>query len=347
MRLLDTKKGFVWSACFYALVTMMTHCFAVGDELIVTPKPIIASPSSEAVPVEVSIVVVDVESINDATQSYIADFVIDYSWEDARLGEKAQSAGGLCRFGLSEIWNPAIQIVNQRRVFMRLPQTVEVNERGKVSYTQRYYGTFSSPLDLRQFPYDEQKIPISISSLYDDSKVKIVMGAGSIETSDRLTIPGWIKQETWSEMNEYTLRSGGKEARLSEGVGGMVFTRDVRFYHWKVVLPIVLIVMMSWSVFWIDPKQIGPQLGAGTTAVLTIIAFLLNLRGVLPPISYLTKIDYFVYISLGLVFFAYLEALTTCWLTYNGRGVLARNIDKVFRVMMPLTFVGILVAFSS
>ena len=344
---MDTKKCFFLSACFYTVLAMMTHCLAVGDELKVVPKPIIASPSSEAVPVKVSIVVVDVESINDATQSYIADFVIDYSWEDSRLGEKAQAAGGLCRFGLNEIWNPAIQIVNQRRVFTRLPQTVEVNASGKVLYTQRYYGTFSSPLDLRQFPYDKQRIPISISSLYDSSKVKIVMGDDSIETSDRLSLPGWIKQGTWSESSYYSLNSDGKEAILSEGVGGMVFTRDVRFYHWKVVLPIVLIVMMSWSVFWIDPKQIGPQLGAGTTAVLTIIAFLLNLRGVLPPISYLTKIDYFVYISLSLVFLAYLEALTTCWLTFNGRGDLAKNIDKVFRVIMPITFVIITISFSS
>lgn len=328
------------------LVIVISKSVVVGDELAVASRSMILPPSDEAVQVKVSIVVLDIEAIDDATQSFTADFVIDYSWNDERLGEKAKAAGGLCRFGLDEIWNPEVQIVNQRRVFTRLPKSVEVDAEGNVYHTQRYYGSFASPLDLRMFPYDEQKIPISITSLYDASKVQIEMGEGAIETSNNLAIPGWIKQKSWSETGEYSVRFRGKETALSRGDGYVSFVRDVRFYHWKVALPIVLIVMMSWSVFWIDPKQIGPQLGAGTTAVLTIIAFLLSLRGVLPPISYLTKIDYFVYISLALVFFAYLEALVTCWLASHGRGTLAQRIDNICRVLVPLTFIVIAISFS-
>ena len=32
------------------------------------------------------------------------------------------------------------------------------------------------------------------------------------------------------------------------------------FYIWKVVVPMLLVVLMSWSVFWIDPVNIGAQL---------------------------------------------------------------------------------------
>ena len=30
---------------------------------------------------------------------------------------------------------------------------------------------------------------------------------------------------------------------------------------------------MAWTVFWIDPKEIGPQVGVSTASVLTLIAF--------------------------------------------------------------------------
>ena len=35
--------------------------------------------------------------------------------------------------------------------------------------------------------------------------------------------------------------------------------RDIGYYVWKILLPIALIVAMSWCVFWIDPKQFGTQ----------------------------------------------------------------------------------------
>jgi hypothetical protein len=48
-------------------------------------------------------------------------------------------------------------------------------------------------------------------------------------------------------------------------------TRYLGFFIWKILLPLVPIVSMSWAVFWVDPVEHGPQLGITVTSMLTLM----------------------------------------------------------------------------
>jgi len=50
----------------------------------------------------------------------------------------------------------------------------------------------------------------------------------------------------------------------------------------KFIIPLFLIVAMSWVVFWIDPTEAGSQLSVAVTAALTLIAYHIALAGKLP-----------------------------------------------------------------
>ena len=102
---------------------------------------------------------------------------------------------------------------------------------------------------------------------------------------------------------------------------------------------------MSWTVFWIDPDQLGVQIGVATTSILTLIAFLFSLKALLPPVSYLTRMDMFIYGSLVLVFIALLEALTTCILAAHGKGGIARRFDWWCRGIFPAAFIALMTWF--
>ena len=41
-------------------------------------------------------------------------------------------------------------------------------------------------------------------------------------------------------------------------------------YISKIILPLLLIVGMSWLVFWIDPELAGPQISIAVTPMLTL-----------------------------------------------------------------------------
>ena len=98
---------------------------------------------------------------------------------------------------------------------------------------------------------------------------------------------------------------------------------------------------MFWAVFFIDPTQVAPQLGVAATSILTLIAFFVTFGHNLPRISYLTQMDHFVYASLALVFLAFVEALTTCYLAVRGSPQASRRLDRIPRLLFPACFLGI------
>ena len=94
--------------------------------------------------------------------------------------------------------------------------------------------------------------------------------------------------------------------------------RHIVYHLWKKIVVRSLIVCMSWAVFWIDPAQLGAQIGVASTSMLTLIAFLFALGRVLPPVSYLTRMEHLIFGSVLLVFLAFVEAITTCSLAARG-----------------------------
>ena len=111
----------------------------------------------------------------------------------------------------------------------------------------------------------------------------------------------------------------------------------------KVIVPLGLIVFMAATVFWVDPENIGPQLGISTASVLTLIAFQFSLVRMLPPVSYLTRIDLFVLGSMMLVFLALAESIYTSRITKAGRHDDARRVDSFARGIYSAMFVMLVI----
>ena len=114
--------------------------------------------------------------------------------------------------------------------------------------------------------------------------------------------------------------------------------RITGYYLWKVILPLCLIVAMSWCVFWISPELYGPQIGLSATSMLTLIAFIFATTNMLPKLGYFTLLDLFIVGSTILVFLSLLESLTVTYLVSTDSNGLARRIDVSCRVVFPLVF---------
>jgi gamma-aminobutyric acid receptor subunit beta len=107
----------------------------------------------------------------------------------------------------------------------------------------------------------------------------------------------------------------------------------------KVILPLILIVAMSWTVFWVAATEVGPQLGVATTSMLTLIAYRFAIDRQLPVLPYTTSLDAFILMSTLLVFFALIEVLVTTIFEGKHRNKQAKRIDRYCRVIFPLIFV--------
>ncbi len=296
-----------------------------------------------ATKVEVSIFVLDIEEIDNLKQDFTADFLVLTRWKDARL------AGDERKEYIEDIWSPNIEVLNGRNLKELFPQNVEIDKEGNVQYRQRYYGNMSSQLDLKKFPFDTQTLTISLVSVsFEPSELDLSFNA------DRSGRMEYFSSTDWDigagEGSASIFKSTTSSLNQAEFIRPMIkynfpAKRHIFFYLWKVILPLLIIVFMSWAIFYIDPIHVGPQLGLAATSILTLIAFLFSLGRILPPIAYLTKIDFFVYSSLAMVFLAFGEAVLTMHLGGIGEIDKAKRIDKKARFIFPMLYLLIIITF--
>lgn len=104
----------------------------------------------------------DIFSINAANQNFAINIFLRLRWKDRRL---ANPQGSTRQIPLAEVWNPQVLIVNRQGLISKsLPEVVQVDPDGTVTYRQRYTGTLSQPLKLTNFPMDKHTFTIHFLS---------------------------------------------------------------------------------------------------------------------------------------------------------------------------------------
>ncbi|XP_013419259.1 glycine receptor subunit alpha-3 [Lingula anatina] len=114
--------------------------------------------------------------------------------------------------------------------------------------------------------------------------------------------------------------------------------RDIRFYLLKLYAPTVVVVLLSFLNFFIDPRAVPARVSIGLITVLTITTQSVSIQDRLPTVSYITAADVWLTACLLFVFGSMLEYTAVNVLLQKekkrekkGIGALAGNINKAFR----------------
>ena len=305
---------------------------------------VIDRPGSGNSPTQVSvgIWVVDISNIDSAQQHFTADIAVVLQWKDVRL---AHTGTGLAHYALDQVWTPRVAIANETSsVSRKFPDSVEVEPDGTVIYRQRYAGSFSQSLRLQSFPFDRQAFHFQVVAIrYRPNEVVFVPDENWIRDglqqaagiSPSITLPDWTVEKWDAKARVYALTPG---MQYSGYAFEFTASRNVAYYIWKVILPLVLIVMMSWVVFWIDPATSNSQISVAVTSMLTLIAYRFAVDSQLPRLPYMTRIDLFFLVSTLLVFFSLIEVLITTILENKQQAERAKKVDRYCRVIFPAIF---------
>ena len=215
---------------------------------------------------------------------------------------------------------------------------VEITPQGEVTYRLHVFGDFSQPMQLQDFPQDSHRFEVPIVAAGYRPHEVVLTADPRMDSfiAETLSVADWHVSDMLGESREVVLANGIL-------LPGFVFSfsgqRLIHHYLVKAIIPLALIVMMSWVVFWIDPKQVPNQLGVAVTTVLTLIAYHIALAGRLPEIPYLTRMDTFLFSSTLLVFLSLIEVVITSHLSSTDNLSLARRIDRIARWLFPAVFV--------
>jgi hypothetical protein len=288
-------------------------------------------PSLSLLTIEATLFLLDVAKIDGADQSFTADVFMMLRWKDERLASEAE---GMRRLSAGGIWNPRVQIINQRRIWKAFPESVDVAPDGTVMYRQRYYGQFASALDLRDFPLDHHRFTLQlVVPGYGPEEIELVPSNEEfgIGRSEDLTVPDWSIGSFEISTAPYAVIPGGREIAGLEGA--FEARRHLGFYVGKAFVSVAIIVFMSWVVFWLGPEHVGPRLSVSVTSMLTLVAYRFLLGQSLPPVSYLTRLDYFLLGATILVFVALIQVALTSAMSDRRAASINRNSRWVFPVM--------------
>jgi hypothetical protein len=328
-------------AAFFILLMVSTGADA---EINTGSMKIFSRPGPETGPTKVEIVIgfMDIDSINSAAQTFHASVFINLTWKDLRL---SHSGSGPIKYSLNNIWNPTLQIANEGdRIRTTFPEIATVQPDGTVNYKQRYIGAFSQPLQLHDFPFDQHKFMLQIVAPgYTPDEIQFVPDKEFVDKglpyaalmSKVISLPDWKILD---------FKAGNAPFQLVEGynIAGYAFEftakRLVEYYLQKVIIPLLFIVMMSWVVFWIDPENSGTQIGVAATSMLTLIVYRFAIDTHVPKVPYTTRMDDFIFMSTLIVFIALLQVVVTSMLAQGNKGVAARRVDKISRIVFPVVF---------
>jgi len=275
---------------------------------------------------------------------------VTLEWRDPRqafdpaaegVGEKIYQ--GSYQFNeISPSWYPQLVPVNATGTYETNGVLLRVRADGTSTLIETLVMSAKAELDMRRFPFDKQRLVAIFEILgfsRDEVSLLVAAGAESVAVGD-VRIPQWqvtgARLTTTDEPPSHLERSGMSSA--------LILSIDVERKSWfarrLVVIPLIAIVLLSFSVFWMDRSSLGDRLSVSFIGILTAVTYQLVTSEQLPHISYVTLMH-------GFLSFSFLTMCATVVInlvvgSMDKRGEVARGdqIDRRCRWIFPLVYFG-------
>ncbi len=308
---------------------------AVLAVLLVASGPAV-SAEEEPIEVHVGAYAMTIQELDQQNSSFYADFYLWFRWEGKDLDPSAtmEFVNNLERWGLT-----------QTPVYEE-PKLLESGE-----YTQQYHvqGKFFSALQLGDYPLDSHRLSIEMEDSQGTADKLVYLP--DTEQSGRdsgLKIPGWAitGDDIVVSTHTYTTKFGeaeGEQDTYSRASFGIEIERPKNFFVWKLMLPLLIVVLIALSILVVHPSMIEVRLGAPATALLALVFLQQAYTGTLPETGNLVLLDKIYVLSYGLVVALMLVTiLTSHWTREGDVGATERAIrlDRVAEVVLFVAFVG-------
>lgn len=350
LRLKNTKFPVASSAAaaiLAALAVFMLAASAFADDVApkVSSVQLLDPPVRDGQPVAVTIAVevANLASIDQVMEQFEVSGYLIARWKDPRLQARADAEpDGIVHLRTDEVWTPELTMINSVEPRMRAQVNITVNRKAEMTYIERFHAKLSSRFHLSRLPFDTQTLGIRIQPLLDEAEVVAL----TIDGQDSGISDESRQYESVEEWRIGTFAGTVRQAHIAnqtyvpEALFSLTVSRKYAFYIWKVFVPLLLMVLVSWAVFWVELPDLANQVQIGVTTVLTVIAFGLAVSYTLPRVPYLTYTDAFFLQCYVFVFIAILE-LMAVHVTHKERqkADLGKRIRSISRWGVPAAFV--------
>ena len=267
--------------------------------------------------------VVEIDQLHDVSitrQTFVSRCFISFrivgGAKDAALMAQSHEfpfdEDGRPTFRPSAMWYLKQIDFNNSEHYQRLDEKVEANG-DDLLLKFRFEGTFLEPMELQDFPIDQQALNISLSFNVRTTGMTPV----TISVSEQARCETAIEArhfhlgQAWTLEPHLSVKTStvGKTGRQFPTVEiAVIISRKYSFYVINVGLPMFLFSFMSLFQFALPRFSTADRFNVGFTLLLTCVAFKFSITTMLPTISYMTILDKYTLASTGVIVAACFQA---------------------------------------
>jgi len=253
------------------------------------------------------------------------------------------------------IWTPRIELINRSGFSTLEEELIEiVNIKDKGVYVIQhlmYQGGVNSSMDLRRFPFDEQKMEFILRSEDFSRQMVVICPTDEQRTDMRRFIDHHVSLHDFHIIGMRAMEASHCYAMLKEIEGEeSAMYSDVRiqihvhrksgYYLNKVWAQYNIISIMDLFCIFLPYYDIKDRDNIALVLFLTAVALSFTSSSDLPRISYRTRLDNFVFISYILYMLIFMSNFTLyrlTWFVYTDGT--AEELAAVYEIAQTLTYV--------
>jgi hypothetical protein len=315
------------------------------SSLLAPPK------AAGAVVVRPRFVLHNINAINDASETFEFSGVLTLTWHDPRQAFDPAMTGVHEKvfqgnYQVDELttgWSPQVVLVNESGLYQKSGVVLRIRPDGTSTLSQTLNAAAKSPINMRRFPFDGHHLEAVFEVLgFDKDEVLLQVESDRAGSSaGHVQVPHWTVTGISESVRDRAASYAGRLGVSSTFVVSVDVQRSPFYMLRLVVLPLIVIVLLSFAVFWMDRSLIGDRLSISFIGILTAVAYLFVTSELIPSISYLTLIHGFLNLSFLMMCTTVLVNLRVAALEKQGKFELGDRLDRRCRWCFPLVYFGL------
>jgi hypothetical protein len=211
-------------------------------------------------------------------------------------------------------------------------------------------GKFNRKFDLHSYPLDSQELTIEVED--NQHQMAVLQFEADREASHYdpgIMIPGWQIDGERLDTEAFGYRSHfgrpqapGQWEHYTRLTYGLRISRPWGPYLFRMLVPILVVVLSSFVVFFLNPAYADARTSIAATALLSAVALHLTVSADLPHVGYIRLIDKIYNLVYGVIFATLVESVVAIRLRDAGREEDTHKLDRItLWVLSAITVVGL------